>query len=129
MGLDQYAYKRAIKNYISKEEKEEALVTITSWRKHNRLQGWMENLWESKGNEEEMNCKYLQLTMDDIESLEKDVENEELPETIGFFFGQDSYNYKMPDGKYEDYENDINFIEEAKEALKNNMEVFYCCWY
>ena len=43
MGLDQYAYKR------DADEDEDGNITIAEWRKHNRLQGWMEDLWEDKG--------------------------------------------------------------------------------
>ena len=39
MGLDQYAYRI----------KEGQGFEIAYWRKHNRLQGWMENLWVEKG--------------------------------------------------------------------------------
>jgi hypothetical protein len=40
MGLDQFAY--CIDNNGEKEE-------LAYWRKHPNLQGWMENLWQSKG--------------------------------------------------------------------------------
>ena len=53
MGLDQYLYKRP----KSKE--------IGYWRKHNRLQGWMQNLYENKGGDGTFNCVDLDLTMDD----------------------------------------------------------------
>lgn len=129
MGLDQYAYKRARKEYASKEEADEALNLIVAWRKHNRLQGWMENLWIQRGNEEDLNCRLLQLYLEDIKNLEEDIENRNLPETQGFFFGNDSYNYKTEDGKYEDYEIDKKFIKEAKEALANNYDIFYNCWW
>ena len=48
MGLDQYLQKRNTE-------------TIGTWRKHNRLQGWMENLYVSKGGMDEFNCKDLTL--------------------------------------------------------------------
>ena len=38
MGLDQYGYA------VPKEESE-ARNELAYWRKHNRLQGWMEHLW------------------------------------------------------------------------------------
>ena len=40
MGLDMYAY---AKNSNGEEE------SLADWRKHNRLHGWMEDLWEDKG--------------------------------------------------------------------------------
>jgi hypothetical protein len=42
MGLDMYAYARPPRKRNSDED-----VSICDWRKHNRLQGWMEDLWES----------------------------------------------------------------------------------
>ena len=42
MGLDQYGYA------VPKEESE-ARNELAYWRKHNRLQGWMEQLWYDKG--------------------------------------------------------------------------------
>ena len=78
MGLDQYAYARPPRKRNSEDD-----IQIMEWRKHNRLQGWMEQLWESKGcpnmpdlTEEELgfggafNCVELQLTKIDIDALE-----------------------------------------------------------
>ena len=39
MGLDQYAYARPPRKRNSEDD-----VQITEWRKHNRLQGWMQQL-------------------------------------------------------------------------------------
>ena len=44
MGLDQYSYAKASGG--ADDGKQEPLV---SWRKHNRLHGWMKNLFEEKG--------------------------------------------------------------------------------
>ena len=81
MGLDQIAV--AIKG---SEEK-----VIADWRKHNRLQGWMESLYRSQGGTEIFNCQPINLTLDNINSLEETVRNADLPKTEGFFFGSDSY--------------------------------------
>ena len=42
MGLDMYAYRRGACQ--SKKE----MTQIAEWRKHNRLHGYMEDLWISK---------------------------------------------------------------------------------
>lgn len=79
MGLDQYA--KAIKpdkNGIVKKE-----VKIAYWRKHNRLQGWMEALWLKKGGQGEFNCVEVQITEEDLDDLENVINNMELPETGG----------------------------------------------
>ena len=69
MGLDQYAYR--VKANGEPFE-------IAYWRKHNRLQGWMENLWVEKGKPniqkhpdtgeliDEFNCVDMELTWEDI---------------------------------------------------------------
>ena len=51
MGLDQYAYARDPRIQRDEEDEDDwgGDVHIMDWRKHNRLQGYMEQLWESKG--------------------------------------------------------------------------------
>jgi len=113
MGLDQYAYTR-------KNGDETTEVEFAYWRKHNALQGWMENLWIHKGNTGIFNGVYVILTLEDLECLEQDLHNEALPETDGFFYGSDS--------RFDDRQNlkTLKFIFEAKKAIKNGLEVVYC---
>lgn len=132
MGLDQYAYATSS---LDTEDKDE----LATWRKHNRLHGWMEQLWEDKGrpnfskgiDEQPMgdfNCVALELTLSDIEQLEAHVTNKALPETGGFFFGDDSYgNYENPDFGYK--QEDLEFIELAYKALKQGKKVYYDSWW
>ena len=96
MGLDQYAY--AVPKKESESRKE-----LAYWRKHNRLQGWMEQLWYDKGRPNaqtdgnamgDFNCVDLERDANDIDALEEAIENFALPETQGFFFGEDSYLWK-----------------------------------
>jgi len=118
MGLDQVAY--------TKDESTGKTEEIMSWRKHNRLQGYMENLYYQKGGEEEIfNCIPIQLGLSDIDELEEVIENRNLPETEGFFFGGDSY-----DG-YEEYykENDLTFIKGARSLLEKGEAVYYDSWW
>ena len=126
MGLDQYAFK-----VNQKGERTE----IAYWRKHNRLQGWMENLYTIKGGTEEFNCVDVELGWDDIIKLEQDIANRSLPQTGGFFFGNDSYGIDptlvQPDdnGMYDDLQNDLKFCELAKIALDCNDKVIYTSWW
>jgi len=138
MGLDQYAYATD-----SREAEEQ--IEIAYWRKHNRLQGWMEQLWEDKGRPNfteadsqamgDFNCVPLEITEDDLEALEADVCEKTMPETVGFFFGDDSYSWENEEGeehKGKDYfhkEADLDFIERAREQINNGKKVFYNCWY
>tara|TARA_B100001057_G_scaffold459601_1_gene509909 strand:- start:2106 stop:2516 length:411 start_codon:yes stop_codon:yes gene_type:complete len=132
MGLDQYAYARDPR--IERDEEDEddwgGDVHIMDWRKHNRLQGYMEQIWLEQGGEygeswgDGFNGKEVKLGKEEIDALEEVIENRDLPETSGFFFGNDSY---------EDYENkewgylksDIEFIAEARKLLAEGFEVYY----
>ena len=131
MGLDQYAF--ALDEAGEREE-------LAYWRKHNRLHGWMEDLYRDKGNEvteegvgNSFNCVPVQLTLSDLEQFEAHVEGKSLPETNGFFFGDDSYNYEDEDlnesGGYYHKESDLQFIELARQALEEGKRVYYDSWW
>ena len=138
-----YAYARPPRKRNSDED-----VSICDWRKHNRLQGWMENLWENKGrpnwkpSEDEndfsgdFNSVELQLTRADLYDLKDDILEMNLPESDGFFWGSDSYTWdnegKGTEEIQDDYyykEHDLDFIEEAHKMLDKGYRVFYSCWY
>ena len=126
MGLDQYAF-RVTENGERTE--------IACWRKHNRLQGWMESLYIKKGGIEEFNCVDVEIGWEDIIRLQEDVTNRSLPNTQGFFFGNDSYGIDpdvvQPDdnGMYWDLQKDLEFIDIAKVALDCNDRVVYSSWW
>ena len=126
MGLDQYAYAREA------DEDSDSNVEIAYWRKHNRLHGWMEDLYRDKGSEvteetfgNSFNCVELELTESDIEQFEAHVNDKALPETGGFFFGDDSYE------EYEEYykKTDLNFIKDAYDAFAQGKKVYYNSWW
>ena len=123
MGLDQYAYK--VKRDYNREAKTETItkVEIAYWRKHNALEGYMCDLFHSKGGDGEFNCRTLPLNNDDLENLDEAINNKGLPETEGFFFGQDT-------SKDEDcIALDKLFIDDAKKALKDGWEIEYTSWW
>lgn len=136
MGLDQYAYTVAQGGELDGEQ-----VSIAEWRKHNRLQGWMEELWEFKGrpfgdeSDGQFNCVPVELTLSDIEQLEGEVTNMTMPETEGFFFGGDSFGYtdddgsEFPEGDYYYKEKDLEFIKDARKALTEGKKVYYSSWW
>ena len=123
MGLDQYATARKgepqqdAKGYTYYED----TMELAYWRKHPNLQGWMESLWHVKGNSGEFNCVDLELTLDDLDSLEKSLDNEALPETVGFFFGGDADDHYA--------EADREFIVAARAAIKQGYTVIYSSWW
>jgi hypothetical protein len=114
MGLDAWAVTRNSEN----EESE-----FASWRKHNALQGWMENVWREQGNTGNFNCQYLQLDDELLDRLENDVFANKLPETKGFFFGDDS--------RHDDFQKEktLKFIVDARVAIGDGQQVFYRSWW
>lgn len=126
MGLDQYAFAREIVK--SDDEEEPVDIDIAQWRKHNRLQGWMENLYRDKhpDSEKEFNCQEVELTEEDLDRLESDINDKALPRTEGFFFGDDSYSW--PEQK-EIQEYDLAFIKEARQYLRDGYKIYYSSWW
>jgi hypothetical protein len=123
MGLDQYATAR--RGEAKKDDEGftyyEDSMELSYWRKHPNLQGWMENLYYEKGGDEDFNCVDLELTLEDLNSLEESLDEEALPETAGFFFGNDADDYYA--------EADREFIVQARAAIKQGYTVIYSSWW
>ena len=96
-------------------------IELAYWRKHPNLQGWMENLYREKGGEEEFNGVDVELTLEDLDALELTLDEDELPETVGFFFGSNADDHYA--------EADREFIVQARAALKKGYKVFYSSWW
>jgi len=94
---------------------------LAYWRKHPNLQGFMEGLYYEKGGEGEFNCVDVELTLEDLDSLESTLDNEALPETEGFFFGNDSSEHYA--------EQDRDFIVSARSAINKGYTVVYSSWW
>jgi hypothetical protein len=119
MGLDMYAY-TATKPRDGNDESSHR--EIAYWRKHPNLHGWMEKLAERKSLKYDLlydsfNGIELELTWNDLEELEQDIVNKQLPATSGFFFGNNS------DDHYQEY--DLAFVRKAKAELFLGLKVFY----
>ena len=123
MGLVQYATARRGEAKTDDEgfKYYEDSMELAYWRKHPNLQGWMESLWNVKGNDGEFNCQDLELTLDDLDNLEKSLDNEALPQTAGFFFGDDADEHHA--------EQDREFIVQARAAIKQGYKVVYSSWW
>lgn len=132
MGLDMYAYSASrpgqqtdfyegaeldpvTREYVN--HKVSRPREIAYWRKHPGLHGWFKAEWESAGNSGSFNGDELEITWDMLERLEYDVINGELPETQGFFFGNPA------DAEY--YNDDLEFIKNARAELFMGLRVFY----
>ena len=138
MGLDMYAYVAAREGQQKEfwedgefdsetgdytNPKVTKPIEIAYWRKHPNLHGWMEELWQSKGcprdNDDDVtfNGIELELTWEDIDMLEEDINQGALPGTSGFFFGDPADDYYRED--------DLKFIKEARSQLFLGLRVFY----
>ena len=132
MGLDQYSYaasKAGVRErwyegakwngseFTNEDSSVEEHLTLAYWRKHPGLQGWMENLYQSRGGVDSFNGIELELTMRDLFDLEIFVRESKLPPTNGFFFGNNSDSYYHDD--------DLEFIRKAREAIASGLKVFY----
>ena len=123
MGLDQYARARRGEAIVDDEGYTyyEDSMELAYWRKHPNLQGWMEELYYEKGGEGEFNCVDVELTLEDLDSLEATLDNEALPETVGFFFGGNADDHYA--------EADREFIVAARAAIKQGYTVVYSSWW
>lgn len=124
MGLDQYVY-FVTKSEVVGGEDIHSKDEVAYWRKHNALHGWMENLYREKGGEDDFNCEYLELTAEDLAALRVAVEGNDLPETSGFFFGNDS---RFDDGNKR---TTLEFLDNAERFLREeeNGRVLYFSWW
>lgn len=94
------------------------------WRKHPILHGWMQSLYYQKGGEmEEYTGGKLRLTAEDLDSLEKAIEENTLPFIQGVSIGQFS------EKGVEDYEirkaHDLECVERMRDALCQGLTVWY----
>lgn len=138
MGLDQYAYAAANggdamawadheygagARPLSVKPRE-----LAYWRKHPNLEGFMSQLWESRGKpgvdaeyEDRWGSGFngieLELKWEDLDALERAVTEGTLPETKGFFFGNNA------DDQYRDQ--DLQFIRDARAEIFTGLRVFY----
>lgn len=113
MGLDMYAYTatKADAGWDSNRE-------VAYWRKHPNLHGWMEQLAKSKKvKHSTFNGVELELIWEDIDKLERDINEGKLPETSGFFFGEGADEYYK--------ETDLEFVKRARAELFLGLKVFY----
>ena len=137
MGLDMYAYVAAragqqdefyegaeldpdTREYVN--PKVNRPREIAYWRKHPNLHGWMAQRWLAcEGNElretDNFNGVELELTYEDLDELEYAVQNNQLPATSGFFFGEGADDYYKP--------SDSKFVQEARAEMFLGLKVFY----
>ena len=123
MGLDQYATARKGEAKTDEEGYKyyEDSIELAYWRKHPNLEEFMSDLYYEKGGEDEFNCVDLELDEEDLDKLEESLDNSDLPETSGFFFGSNADDHYA--------EADREFIVQARAALKQGYTVVYHSWW
>jgi hypothetical protein len=117
MGLDQFAYAADNQNHPQ-----------FTWRKHAKLQAFMENLFTQRTGQDPaaLNCGALELSAEDITLLEEMVASNRLPESPGGFF----YGHQFQDESAQEYrEQDLAFCQWAKTILNTREKVIYSCWW
>ena len=133
MGLDQYGMIGCTTEKRVDDAGKEYTVKIAEqdfyWRKHSRLQDFMEKLWvEKTGRPDiEFNCEDMVLTEADIDQLEKAVLTgyaENISEG-GFFYGHQF----QEDAVKKHIEYDHQFVTAARQAMAEGTQVVYHCWW
>jgi hypothetical protein len=133
MGLDQYAFINPREEQRTDDQGNSFTVKIAEqdfyWRKHSRLQDFMEELFVAKTGRPatELNCYDMELTMADINKLEGAWHNgyEENVCDGGFFYGHQFQGEQVQVYR----EEDLEFIYAAREALAEGQKVIYHCWW
>lgn len=119
MGLDMFACTTPEKPLSAVDFTTTRWAELYYWRKHPNLHGWMEDLYRAKGGSaDSFNCVHVQLNEADLDRLETDIRKKRLPHTEGFFFG-------ASDGSKSEMEADLAFIAKARQALADNLTVYY----
>ncbi|MEY4333950.1 MAG: hypothetical protein RLZZ196_2693 [Bacteroidota bacterium] len=123
MGLDMYAFATKAKptTEVDFSTKNFDVEEIHYWRKHPNLHGWMQELYDSKGGtSDSFNGDCVVLDNEDLDNLEQDIKDGNLPDTSGFFFGNT---------QGDEDEDDLLFVKQAREAISNGRTVYYTSWW
>jgi diadenosine tetraphosphatase ApaH/serine/threonine PP2A family protein phosphatase len=118
MGLDMFAYKVPKKDVRGKFnfKRSKEVVQIDYWRKRHDLHRWFEKLYRTKGGKDLFNYIPLKLNYRDLNQLEKDIRNKNLPKPI---FEKRDIDDKL----------DLEFIEKARQAINDGYAVYYNSWW
>jgi hypothetical protein len=122
MGLDQYAWSR------ERGESNEGHEPQFVWRKHSKLQEFMEQKFVEKTglSAVDLNCGELTLDIIDIEELSLAIERKAMPVSPGGFF----YGHQFQDEAEDEYrDQDIMFCEWARREIAEGNEIIYSCWW
>lgn len=102
--------------YLNGQEDDNTSAELGYWRKHPNLHGYIVQTFADGVDE----CQPIPLTAENLEQILKATEEDRLPHTTGFFFGQ-SYPEQKPET--------IKILREALAWLKSGRpgrKVIYC---
>ena len=126
MGLDAY-FRRVHKDAITtnvdfKIDNDKFAVTdVAYFRKNSALQGWMQELYRSKGGTDvEFNCSNVVVSIDDLLTLHNQIKANKVLPTSGFFFGD------MCDEKYEQLK---QVVVDMIDDYDDEYVYYYFAWY
>lgn len=128
MGLDMLFMKspnEADESINGRKIGDEGDEAVAHLRKHPNLHGWMQELWEGRGGVIEdwtsfNNADCVELSKDSLTDLKRAVEEDNLPETTGFFFGE-----SVPEQKGETLE----VIQQCLAAIEEGYHIYYTSWW
>tara|TARA_R110000796_G_scaffold189388_3_gene306260 strand:- start:711 stop:1070 length:360 start_codon:yes stop_codon:yes gene_type:complete len=115
MSLDQCALGRkgeGVKNEYGEMEYVDEIY-LADWSNHPNLHGFMQSVYGGG----DINGVDVNLTLEDIDALEEAIDELGLPETQGFFIGDNSDEYYA--------EQDSKFIVDARSAIENGYGIYY----
>ena len=133
MGLDQYAFINPREEQRTDDQGNSFTAKIAEqdfyWRKHSRLQTFMEHLWVEKTGKDatELNCEDMELSLADVRLLWKAVQNGYADYHCdgGFFYG-----HQFQGEQVQAYlEEDTEFVRKAEQAIADGQKVIYHCWW
>lgn len=129
MGIDMYAFKvspNLIVQSLFKDElpAEATCVEIQFWHNHPDLHGWMKQLYCARqglelclGHDDVFKRTALRLLPENIDQLERDIANGQLPEMNVWLFGHSNSEGRR--------DCDLEFIHTAREALADGLWIYY----
>lgn len=121
MGLDQYVYKCWGEPEINScgELQYPNVTKIKEWCGRHDIEGWMADLFYSKGGQGEFNLEKLYLEEIDLLWLLDAIVGNKLPS--GYRFSKEAHE--------EQKEDDSKFIAEALTALAEGYTLYYLSWW
>lgn len=116
-GLSLFSFGSTGMTHDYKKMQKDGFIVKKEYRKFNELQGWFEKNYNIQ------NLENVRFTLNNINKLLKDIEQDNLIKTDGFFYGE----YEMTEEEKVDLVETLSSMK--KDIEKNNKVYLYTCWY